>query len=153
MLSSNQIVSVSWKNTNAIWHRFSPVNPLRFLSQRTPWWDRKQMKGPLSQGKAWERKRWWEERKGDGGRAESQLYCCVFSQHQQQRKWNGAAKYTNGTIRQQVWSSCGTWLSPGPGVWKTENCLLFIEEELQTAFQIHNLQFRRSTYTYSKQYW
>lgn len=41
-------------------------------------------------------------KESEEGRAESQLYCCVFSQCQQQRKWNRTAKYTNSTMRQHA---------------------------------------------------
>lgn len=134
--SVNPMLSVIRKNMAAHWHCCGSVNHFTVSFSKNTLMSWKANEGALSQGKAWGRKRGggggcWEEKRGEGWRAESSwLYCCVFSHRQQQRKWNGAAKYTNSTMRQRAWSSCGTWLSPGSGVWNTEDQLLFIQEEL-----------------------
>lgn len=121
----NQTRSVIRKNMAAHWHCCGSVNHSTVSFSKNALMRWKANDEWLSQTKTWGRKRGggggrWEER---SGRAESRLYCCQFSHRQQQRKWNGAAKYTNRTMRQWAWSSCGTWLSPGSGVWNTDDRL------------------------------
>lgn len=126
----------SRKNMAAHWHCCGSVNHFTVSFSKNALMRRRTNEGALSQGKAWGRKRGGG---GGTGRAESRLYCCVFSQRQQQRKWNGAAKYTNSTMRQRAWSSCGTWPSPSSGVWNTEGRLIYTgrADWVHAAFQIH----------------
>lgn len=111
---ANQTLTVIRKNVAAHWHCSRPVNhcAVSFSNHALMRWNSKNEDRALSRGKARGRKtRGGEAVRGEGG-AESWPHCCVFSHRQQQRKWNGAAKYTGGTMRQRAWSSCGTLLSP-----------------------------------------
>lgn len=62
--------------------------------------------------------------RGEGGQNLGCIVVC-FPTVNSRRKWNGAAKYTNRTMKWRAWSSCGTRVSPCSGRWNACEYLLF----------------------------
>lgn len=73
--------------------------------------------GHWVKGKAWGRKR--GRRGGCWGQNHRRIVVC-FPTVNSGGSGTGQLNIQNSTMRQRAWSSCGTWLSPGSGVWSTE---------------------------------
>lgn len=129
----NQILSVLWKK-KAYPLTLSQLceSIYKFFFSNQALMRSKANERPLSQSKGRRKRQGDAERRGKerAGSCLTAVLLCVFSQHQQQGKWNRAAKYANGTMRQRVWSSCRAQPSPGPWVWNAEDRLRFVQEEV-----------------------
>lgn len=105
---------VIWKNMAVFWHRHSLWIPSQVLSQRRLGGDGK----PIREGGRLERERGGKERAY--GVYQGFIVVCFPTINVTGSR---AAKYTNSTMRWRARSSCGTWLQPHSGRWKTEEYL------------------------------
>lgn len=80
--------------------------------------------------------------RGEGGQNLGCIVVC-FPTVDSRRKWNGAAKYTNSTMKWWAWSSCGTRLSPCSGRWNACEYLLFkLEGQSDTSNHVFREKLR-----------
>ena len=122
----NQTQCVSRKNTAArlalLWlceslHSFFLKEPL--------WWDGERVRrgrGTESRGRREGGKGGGRRRRMGGGcwvQNHSRIVVC-FPTVNSRGSGTGQLNIQNSTMRQRACSSCGTWLSPGSGVWSTE---------------------------------
>lgn len=104
------------------------------LSQRRLGWDGKQTREGKKMSGGMPR--------GEGGQNLGCIVVC-FPIVNSRRKWNGAAKYTNSTMKWWAWSSCGTWLSPCSGRWNACEYLLFkLEGQSDTSNHVFREKLR-----------
>lgn len=91
-----------------------------FFLKEPLWWDGERVR----RGRGTESRGRREGGKGGGGRGcwgqnHRRIVVC-FPTVNSGGSGTGQLNIQNSTMRQRAWSSCGTWLSPGSGVWSTE---------------------------------